>query len=59
VPDPLLHALLVFDIICVCGSCAIIHHHHLFHIPAILRGYNHSTMGYGISHLHTISFTSI
>jgi len=25
----------------------------IYFIPAILRGYNHSTMGYGISQIHT------
>jgi len=34
-------------------------HHHLVHIPAIRRGYNHSTMGNGIGQIYTISFTNL
>jgi hypothetical protein len=34
------------------------HNNQLFHVSEILRGCNHSTMGYGISPTHMISFTS-
>ena len=34
-------------------------HHHLFHIPAILGGHNHSTMGNGIGQIYAIFFTSL